>query len=70
MKINVMGLIQNAAMGLKYKDPFTAFVLLELGNNLRLVMRGEDTFEEWCKLYVGQDQEPFDIDALLPRQKP
>jgi hypothetical protein len=66
MKVNVMGLLRGAAMEMKFSDPARAFTLLELGNNLRLVMRGEATFEEWQAVYVGADGEPFDIDKLLP----
>jgi hypothetical protein len=66
MKVNVMGLLRGAAMELKFSDPARAFTLLEFGNNLRMVMRGEATLEEWQAVYVGADSEPFDIDKLLP----
>lgn len=66
MKVDVMGLLYQTAMDLKRRDPARAFSLLELGNNLRLLMRGEATLEEWNAAYVGADREPFDIDTLLP----
>ena len=66
MNVNVMGLLKNAAMSLRHDDPMTAYVLLELANNLRLVMRGEDTIEEFKTVYVGADKGPLDIDKLLP----
>jgi hypothetical protein len=37
-----------------------------LGNNLRLLMRGEASLDEWKSTYVGADGEAFDIDKLLP----
>ena len=66
MKCDVMGLIYNIAMEISRSDPARAYSLLEMGNNLRLVMRGEATLEEWNATYVGADREPFDIEKLLP----
>lgn len=66
MKIDAMGLLHNAALTLKSHDPSTAFGLLELSNNLRLLMRGEATLAEWNETYVGADAEPVDIDEVLP----
>lgn len=67
MKINVMGLLRQAsASAVKDGCSDLAYCLLELGNNLRGLMRGEDTIEAWNAVYVGQDGEPFDIDKLLP----
>lgn len=67
--MKVMGLLRGAAMEMKFSDPARASQLLELGNNLRLVMRGEATLDEWKAVYVGADGEPFDIDKLLPAPK-
>jgi hypothetical protein len=66
MKTDMMGLLRNAAIGLKRKDPVTAYALLELGNNLRKVMRCENSLGEFCRVYVGQDREAFVIDDILP----
>lgn len=65
MKVNVMGLLHGAAMEMRYSDPARAYLLLEFGNNLRLLMRGEETLEQWKGVYVGADREAFDIDALM-----
>lgn len=62
-----MGLLRQASMSaVKDGRSDLAYCLLELGNNLRGLMRGEDTIAEWKDLYVGQDGEPFDIDKILP----
>jgi len=66
MKCNLMGLIYHSAMALQRTDPGYAYSLLEMGNNLRLVMRDEATLDEFREVYVGADGEPFDIDKLLP----
>jgi hypothetical protein len=66
MKVNAIGLLTNAAMQLKHRDGFIAYGLLEFANNLRQVMRGEATLDEFRAVYVGWDAEPIDIDALLP----
>lgn len=67
MRVNIMGLLRGAAMELRASgDGGRAYALLEMGNNLRLVMRGEATLEEWNAVYVGAEGEPFDIDKLLP----
>lgn len=66
LKTNVMGLLYNAAGQVKRRDAGTAYALLELANNLRVLMRGEASLDEWREIYVGQDREPFDLDALLP----
>jgi hypothetical protein len=66
MKVNVMGLLHGAALEMKRTDPVRAYILLEMGNNLRALMRGEATLDEWNASYVGAGGEPFDIDALLP----
>lgn len=66
MKCHAMGLIYQCAMALRRTDPAYAYSLLEMANNLRLVMRGEATLEEWNATYVGADGEPFDIEKLLP----
>ena len=70
VKCNVMGLIYGAAHSLKRKDRGRAYALAEFANNLRLVMRGEKTMEEFCKVYVGQDGAPLDLDAMFPARKP
>ncbi len=66
MKIDVMGLLYQTAMELKESDPARAFSILELGNNLRVLMRGEATIGQWNATYVGADCEEFDIEKLLP----
>jgi hypothetical protein len=66
MKYNVLGLLKNAAMQIKHRDGGTAYALLELGNNLRQVMRGEATIDDFKGAYTGHDGEPIDIDRLMP----
>ena len=66
MKVNFMGLITGAAMQIKPRDGGRAYALLEMANNLRLVMRGEETIEAFRAVYVGFDGDPIDIEALLP----
>lgn len=66
MKVDAMGLLLNAALSLKNRDDATAFALLELSNNLRLLMRGEAPLTEWNETYVGAAAAPVDIDAVLP----
>ncbi len=66
MKYNVMGLLHDAAMQLKRRDGGTAYAILELANNLRLVMRGEASIEDFKGGYTGHDDEAFDIDKILP----
>ena len=61
-----MGLLKTAAMTLKYQEPGVTYLLLQMGNHLRSLMRGDEPLEEWNRVYVGQDREPFDIEALLP----
>jgi len=65
MKVNVTGLLRNAALELRHSAPMHAYGLLELANNLRLVMRGEETIEDFNTVYVERDSEPFDIEKLL-----
>lgn len=66
MKINLPGMLKCAAMDLRRHNGFAAYGLLELANNLRLVMRGEETIEAFRAVYVGFDGDPIDIDKLLP----
>jgi hypothetical protein len=67
MKVSTMGMLRRAAdHARKTGDIGLAYVLLEFGNNLRSVMRGEETLVEFNKVYVGADGEPFDLDALCP----
>jgi hypothetical protein len=66
MKVNIMGLLTGAAMELRHSDGARAYTLLEMANNLRLLMRGEATLDEWNAVYVGADGDPLDIDKLLP----
>lgn len=66
MKVNIMGLLRGAALEMRRTDPTRAYILLEMGNNLRQLMRGEATLDEWNAVYVGADSDPFDIDAILP----
>ncbi len=68
MKVNVIGLLRGAAFELKRQDPARAYTLLEMANNIRLLMRGEATIEDWNSAYVGADCEPIDIDEILPSQ--
>lgn len=70
MKYNIMGLLQNAAMQLSRRDGGTAFALLELANNLRLVMREEESIADFKGAYCGEDGDPIDIDAVLPAPVP
>lgn len=70
MKYNVMGLLRNAALQLTEPDGTSeggyAYALMELANNLRSLMRGEHTIEEFKTAYTGHEGEPLDIDKLLP----
>lgn len=66
MKYDAMGLLRQAADGLRRRDLGLAYAVLELANNLRLVMRDEATVAEFRECYVGFDSEPIDIDAVLP----
>ena len=66
MKVNVMGLLSGAALELRHTAPGRAYALLEMANNLRLVLRGEATLDEFAAVYVGADGEALDIDQLLP----
>lgn len=66
MKVNIMGLLRGAALEMRRTDPARAYTLLEMGNNLRTLMRGEATLAEWNAVYVGADGDPFDIEAILP----
>jgi hypothetical protein len=66
MKVNFMGLITGTAEQIKRRDGARAYTLLEMANNLRLVMRGEETIEAFREVYVGFDADPIDIAAVLP----
>lgn len=70
MKYDAMGLLRQAADGLRRRDLGMAYAVLELANNLRLVMRDEATVAEFRECYVGFDREPIDIDAVLPVPEP
>jgi len=66
VKYNILGMLHNAAMQIKRRDGGTAFALLELANNLRLVMRRDASIEDFMGAYCGEDGAPIDIDAVLP----
>ena len=67
MKTDVIGLLKQVGDLLKQRrDTSRAFAIYELANNLRLLMRGEGSLQDWNKGYVGADREPLDIDKLLP----
>ena len=66
MKINFMGMIREAGRQLGYTDGMRAYALCEFANNLRLVLRGEETLEDFKAVYVGEDGEPIDLDKLFP----
>jgi hypothetical protein len=67
MRSDVMGLLYEAAMAAKSKkNDYLACAVLELGNNLQLLMRGEGSLDEFNLVYTGVDREPFDIEAILP----
>ena len=67
MRCDAMALIARGAAALRQTgDPGAAYSLYELANNLRLVMRGEETIEAWNAVYVGGDRDPLDIEKLLP----
>lgn len=65
MKVSLEGLLCNAERSLRSsRDPHAcmqAYVLMELGDNLRMVARGEATIEEFFALYVVDvaDREPL-----------
>ena len=67
MKYDAISLLHRGAAALAQDgDTGTAYALYELANNLRLLMRGKSTIDEWNEVYVGQDREAVDIDVLLP----
>jgi hypothetical protein len=66
MKYDAIGLLHAAAMGLKRRDTGTAYAVAELANNLRLLMRGEATLDEFRACYTGQDGEALDLARLFP----
>lgn len=66
MKYDLMGLLRSAAMDVNRRDGGTAYALLELANNLRMVMRKEATIDELLGAYTGHEAEAFDIEKLLP----
>ena len=66
MQSDAMGLLLNTAILLRRTDPARAFALLEMSNNLRLVMRGEASIEDWNRAYTWADRPPVDIDQILP----
>lgn len=66
MKYNLMGLLRYASNSLRAREGGTAYALAELANNLRLLMRGECTMEDFKRCYVGEDGEPLDLDKLFP----
>lgn len=70
MKVNVIGLLSQASRGLRNTDGGRAYVLLELANHLRLLMRGEISLEEFNRTYVGADRAPIDIEAEFPEPGP
>lgn len=68
MKYDACGLLLNAALRLKGRDAGTGYALAELAKNLRLVVRGEASLDDFRKAYVVSE-EPIDPDALFPVTK-
>jgi hypothetical protein len=67
MKTSITGLLGEAARKLSRYDPSRAYALYELANNLRLVVIGEASLDDFRDVYVVEPgSKPFDIDALLP----
>jgi hypothetical protein len=66
VKYDIMGLLRGSAIEIKESDGARAYALLELANNLRLLMRGEDDMNEFKRCYTGHEGNPIDIDALMP----
>jgi hypothetical protein len=66
MKYDIMGLLRGAALEIKGSDGGRAYALLDLANNLRLLMRGEDDMNEFKRCYTGHEGEAIDIDAVMP----
>ena len=66
MKIDVINMLHSAAIQARNMGGAHSYALLELANNLRLLMRGDESLEDWNKVYVGQDRAPIDIETMLP----
>jgi hypothetical protein len=70
MKYDAIFLLHRGAEALAARnDGGTAYALYELANNLRLLMRGDVTLEQWNSVYVGQDRDAVDINKVLPPPK-
>jgi len=54
-----------AAHAVRNNDTLLAYSLLEFGNNLRLVLRGEETLDAFRQCYVGFDGDPFDLEKVF-----
>lgn len=67
MKLDIINFLRHCADELrdKRRDDL-AFSTLHFANNLRLLMRGEVSIDDWNKVYVGADREPFDAEAIVP----
>ncbi len=65
MKYDATGLLVNAAKALRKRDGGTAYALAELAENLRKVMAGEATLDEFRAAYVCS-KEPIDPEKVVP----
>lgn len=67
MQYNAINLIRRGAESLRqHQDGGSAFALHELANNLLLVMRGQESMEEFMRVYSAQGSEPIDLNAIFP----
>lgn len=67
MRVHAINLIRRGGDALQAAgDGGTAYALHEFANNLLRVMRGEETFEEFCRVYVHDRAEILDLDKHLP----
>ena len=65
MKCDATGLLLNAARTLRRRDGGTAYALAELAENLRKVVAGEATLDEFRAAYVVS-QTAIDPDREIP----
>lgn len=67
MRVHAINLIRRGGDALQREgDGGRAYALHELANNLLLVMRGEETFEDFCRVYVHGGAEVLDLNKHLP----
>jgi hypothetical protein len=68
VKYDATGLLVNAARSLARKDGGTAYALAELAENLRKVVAGEATLDDFRGAYVVS-ADPIDPAKIVPLTK-